>query len=111
LVGNDCLSDRIGKQRYRERAGIETPCSTNHTFPREGYVLNIIGDYMIECILPKELSDAYHDLFVREDLSPDDVSQRCRELFMADYQCKLMVRQHKTQSSNYKSSIFKSLKR
>lgn len=94
LTRDEYPADQIGAQLYHDRSGIEVIRSNNHHFPRDGYMLNIMGDYMIECIFPKELTDAYDVLFQQHDLTLDELRQRCRALFIADYQCKLIIRQH-----------------
>lgn len=110
LTRDDYQADQIGAQRYHERSGIHVTKSNTQHFPRDGYMLNIIGDYMIECIFPKELTDAYDALFQQNDLTSDELRQQCRTLFIADYQCKLIIRQHASEAKRLSRLIEKCAK-
>lgn len=111
LTRDDYPADQIGTQRYHDYSGIDVTTSNTHTLPADGYMLNIIGDYMIECIFPKELTDAYDALFRKNDLTPDALAQACRALFTADYQCKLIIRQHASEAKRLSRLIEKCVKR
>ncbi len=111
LTRDEYPADQIGAQLYHDRSGIDVTKSNNHNFPRDGYMLNIIGDYMIECISPKELADAYDVIFQQHDLTPDELRQRCRSLFIADYQCKLIIRQHAGEAKRLSRLIEKCIKK
>lgn len=69
LIGNESVLDRYACQLLaRELYNIT--CASDVAFPSQGYFLDIIGDYMLECMLPKSVSDIFALIFttvVRED--------------------------------------------
>ncbi len=69
LFGNDTPLDRAGAQKLKQ---IFTTVITDMPgFPKEGYNLNVYGDYVLECILPDKLA-ADLGAFFRGTASPDE---------------------------------------
>jgi hypothetical protein len=62
LFGNKSFLDSYGWELYKMH-GYSVNCSEKTSFPDEGYLANIIGDYIIECMLPKNLTQHYKIFF------------------------------------------------
>ncbi len=62
LIGNNTLLDRYGSQLLSSDL-YKTACVTDAPFPEEGYIVDIIGDYIIECMFPKTISDHFAIFF------------------------------------------------
>ena len=55
LIGNDTFLDRRAMERYKKIFAIAL---TDHSpFPKEGYNLNVFGEYVVECVFPKAIAD------------------------------------------------------
>ena len=62
LFGNNTFLDRYGSELLSMQ-GYTITCTDNASFPEEGYMINIIGDYMIECSLPSTITQHYKIFF------------------------------------------------
>lgn len=61
LIGNDTFLDRRAMDHYKKLFAIAL---TDHApFPTEGYNLNVFGDYVLECVFPKAITDHLTLLF------------------------------------------------
>ena len=61
LIGNESFLDCEAQRCYKDIFSIAVTDRPN--FPAEGYLLNILGDYIIECILPPSVRDHLALLF------------------------------------------------
>lgn len=61
LIGNESFLDCEAQERYKKVFAIAV--ADKPPFPAEGYLLNILGDYVIECVLPQGISDHFALLF------------------------------------------------
>ncbi|MBP6910349.1 hypothetical protein KBC03_02015 [Patescibacteria group bacterium] len=62
LFGNTTFLDQYGSTLYSMK-GYTIKCSDDVPFPEEGYFINIIGDYIIECTLPQSVAQHYQIFF------------------------------------------------
>ncbi len=51
LIGNTTFLDRHGADQLSKHY-FTTKCVNDTPFPQEGYSVDIIGDYIVECMLP-----------------------------------------------------------
>ncbi|MBP6910347.1 hypothetical protein KBC03_02005 [Patescibacteria group bacterium] len=58
LIGNTHYLDRYGSQILNNKL-YTTVCTDNSPFPEEGYMVDIIGDYIIECSFPKIITENF----------------------------------------------------
>lgn len=58
LIGNTNYLDRYGAQILSQKL-YTTTCIDKPPFPEEGYMVDIIGDYIIECIFPKVITEHF----------------------------------------------------
>ncbi len=61
LIGNETFMDLEAQKQYKEVFAIAT--AARPSFPQEGYLLNVFGDYVIECVLPQGISEHFALLF------------------------------------------------
>ena len=61
LIGNETFLDCEAQRLYNKVFAIAT--TDRPTFPNEGYLLNVFGDYVIECVLPQGVSEHFALLF------------------------------------------------
>src|SRR3990167_6094093 len=62
LHGKTTFLDRYG-DRLASLDGLHTLCTDATPFPQEGYILQVYGDYVIECVLPASISDQFAHFF------------------------------------------------
>gem|GEM_PF-4090672 len=58
LIGNNTFLDRYASQQLSAEL-YQTKCITDPAFPEEGYTVDIIGDYIVECMFPKSITDHF----------------------------------------------------
>lgn len=62
LIGNTTFLDRHGADQLSKHY-FTTKCVNDTPFPQEGYSVDIIGDYIVECMLPTWLSEHFSLFF------------------------------------------------
>lgn len=81
LIWNNTFLDRIGMQKYKD-IGAQIFHDEEHLFHREWYYFNVIWEYIIEFIHPKECVDFFQIFFD----SIQDISKLNLELFKSIFQ-------------------------
>lgn len=66
LFGNTTVLDQYGAELL-QLVNITTHCTNSEYFPREGYLLNIINDFVIQLTLPKEITEYFAFIFKNTD--------------------------------------------
>ena len=61
IFGDATFLDTLGAKRVREVYDVVT--TRTPPFPKEGYNLNVYGDYIVECILPEKIARHFSFLF------------------------------------------------
>lgn len=62
LFGNNTFLDKYGSELLSMQ-GYKIACEDTHSFPEEGYCINIVGDYIIECTFPNTITEHYKIFF------------------------------------------------
>lgn len=62
LIGNISFLDKYGASLLSPQK-FTAQCKENNLFPEEGYCVDIIGDYIIECTLPRHISEHFNLFF------------------------------------------------
>ncbi|NOS67730.1 MAG: hypothetical protein HOO67_05205 [Candidatus Peribacteraceae bacterium] len=61
VFGCDTFLDEFGAKRVREV--YEAVTTANPPFPRDGYNLNVYGEYIVECLLPEKIAKHFSFFF------------------------------------------------
>lgn len=63
LIGNNTFLDRYASQQLSADK-CQTVCADKEIpFPEQGYTVDIIGEYIVECMLPKNISEHFRLFF------------------------------------------------
>ncbi len=63
VIGADTFLDRLGAAHINEV--YESVTTKQPPFPKDGYNLNVYGDYIVECILPDKISKRFEYFFTQ----------------------------------------------
>lgn len=79
LIGSESYLDDHARKDYKN---IFTIALTDRpTFPAEGYLLNVRGDYVVECVFPKAIADNFALLFRSVESAKDWNAEMFESLF------------------------------
>lgn len=109
LIGNTTFLDKYSAQQLSENL-FHTKCDTNLPFPEEGYTVDVIGDYIVECMFPKGISEHFA-LFFNTILGIEGYKKElfCQVLKMKT-PCSLKVIHSPEHAQKMKSKIEKSFR-
>lgn len=103
LFGNGTALDRGASQRIS--AVFPALIALDPPFPREGYNLNVYGEYIIECILPERIA-SHLSFFFERVKSPEQFDQELfLDLFSMKADCKLTVWRNAKQAETMAAKI------
>ena len=91
LHGNDTFLDKHGDKLVALNAA-ETSIHLASPFPKEGYVLIVYADYVVECVLPEELARHFSFFFASVRSMEQFDPQLFAEIFRMKTKCKISVR-------------------
>lgn len=63
LIGNNTFLDRYAASQLSDEKFIIQCADKEIPFPAEGYCVDIIGDYIVECMLPQNLGELFAPFF------------------------------------------------
>lgn len=63
VFGNTTFLDQYGAEFVRQYGGAKTILTTDHPFPRDGYMMMIVGDYIMDLSFPQHISDGFRFFF------------------------------------------------
>lgn len=63
LIGNNTFLDRYAAQQLADDKFLIKCADKETPFPTEGYCVDIIGDYIVECMLPQNMSEHFVPFF------------------------------------------------
>lgn len=109
LAGNETFLDKYGVELLRMQ-GTDVVCSDKVKFLREGYCINIVGDYIIEVLFPETLTQYFNVFFTNTKKMDDFNSEMFQNIFRIKAECKLTLRRSTPQSAAFKKEIKKFFK-
>lgn len=62
LIGNSSFLDQYGSELYGMQL-YTMKCVDDAPFPNQGYCINVVGDYIIECMMPQNITQHYEIFF------------------------------------------------
>ncbi len=63
VFGNTTFLDQQGSEFVKQYGWAKSILATNHPFPRDGYMMMIVGDYIMDLSFPKHISDGFRFFF------------------------------------------------
>lgn len=109
LTGNETFLDNYGIELLRMQ-GTDVASSDKVKFLREGYCVNIVGDYIIEVLFPDTLTQYFKVFFDNTKKIDDFNSEMFHNIFRIKAECKLILRRSASQSTTFKKEIKKFFK-
>lgn len=105
LYGNDTALDRAALAQVQTLPGFRAAISTDTPFPREGYTLNVSGDYMLDCVFPESVTKHLQMLFA--STTPDSTidPQLFASIFSLKGTCQITVRKNSLQAKGLREKI------
>ena len=103
LIGNETLPDLDVQRKYKSIFAIAVTDSP--PFPAEGYLINVFGEYVIECVLPKSLSDHLALLFRSIRSAKDWKPELLESLFHLRAACTVTVWRSRKRADGLRAKI------
>ena len=104
LYGNDSFLDRYGEKIIRVK-GFETRCTAETPFPKEGYALWCTGDYIVECIMPRSISQHFAFFFANVHTISQFDPELFADIFTMRSRCKVTVRRDPREEKKLREKI------
>ncbi len=99
--GHDTFLDQYGR-KLLQLQGVHTLVYPNHPFPKENYILNIFGDFILEVLLPDSLVRHFRFFFDNTKSMKDFDPQLFTDIFQMKAKCKLTLRRSKKDAEELK---------
>ena len=110
LTGNTSVLDRHGVSEY-EKIGISTFASEDVPFPREGYCITVIGDFVFEVIYPPTVTEYFRLLFeTTKDLAAFN-PELFGKIFEMREKCRLTLRRNKKHAEKVREGFLLIMKK
>ena len=104
LTGNTKFLDKHGLSLY-ESINIPTLASDDVSFPREGYCVTVIGDYVFEVIYPKSISDYFRLVFETTNNMQTFNPELFGKIFEMRERCRLTLRRNKKHATEVREGF------
>ncbi|MFA6255554.1 MAG: hypothetical protein WC606_00075 [Candidatus Absconditabacterales bacterium] len=109
LAGNESIMDQHAANILRVQ-GIEVICSNKTKFLKEGYFINIIGDYILESVFPTIINQYFKVLFDTIENIQDFKPEPFQNIFKMKTECKITIRRNRKDAEMFKKEIMKYFK-
>jgi len=106
LIGNESPLDLYGADLLRMQWP-EVLCNNKTKFLKEGYFVNIIGDYILEVMTPQILTQYFKTFFDNTKKIKDFTPELFQQIFKMKANCKLTFRRNKKDAEMFKKEIKK----
>lgn len=84
--------------------------SDNVSFPREGYCVTVIGDFVFEVIYPQHITDYFRLLFETINDIQTFNPELFRKIFEMRERCKLTLRRSKKHAAKVREGFLENMK-
>jgi hypothetical protein len=108
LTGNATVLDFHGAKAYQGE-GISSVATTDVPFPREGYCVTVIGDYVFEVIYPAMVSEFFRFFFNTTEKFEDFNSELFRKGFKMNARCRLTLRRDKKNAEKIRNGFLRAM--
>ncbi|MFZ2150731.1 MAG: hypothetical protein WAZ12_00220 [Candidatus Absconditicoccaceae bacterium] len=109
LVGNESVMDQYAANIIKLQ-GIDIVCSDKTKFLKDGYFINIIGEYMIEALFPDIINQYFKAFFDNIKNLKDFNPELFQNIFKMKAEIKITIRRSKSQTDSLKKEIKKFFK-
>jgi hypothetical protein len=104
IYGNRTFLDLYGEKIIRIR-GMTTTCTDRSPLPHEGYALWLCGDYLVDCVMPKIISNNFEFFFKTVSAVEQFDPELFSDLFRMRARCKLHVRRNAVEAERVRKLL------
>lgn len=109
LVGNESVMDMYAAEQIR-LLWIDIVCNNQHQFLKDGYFINVVGDYILEALFPDIISQYFKVFFDNVNDIKDFNPEGFQSIFKMKSGCKITFRRSSSQAKIFKKEIKKYFK-
>jgi hypothetical protein len=103
-VGNESVMDKYASEQIR-LLGIDIVCNNKHQFLKDGYFINVVGDYILEALFPDIISQYFKVFFDNVQDISDFNPEGFESIFKMKSECKITFRRSPSQAKLLKKEI------
>jgi hypothetical protein len=104
LIGNQSFLDNYSADILRLQ-GIDVVCDATTKFMKDGYCVNVIGDMMIEVMIPDIISQYFKVFFDSVKSIQEFQPEMFQNIFKMKAEYKILIRKSKQQAGNLRKEI------
>lgn len=110
LFSDTSFLDKYWSELYKKASMKNVVVSNNHPFLKDGYCVNVVGDYVFEFLYPKTISEYFKVFFESVHNIKQFNTELFKKIFEMKWNCKLTVRRDSNQAKNIKKVFQKFFK-
>lgn len=100
LFSDTSFLDKYWSELYKKEGMKNVAVSNNHPFLKDGYCVNVVGDYVFEFLYPKTISEYFKVFFESVHNIKQFNTELFKKIFEMKWTCKLTVRRDSNQARN-----------